>query len=62
MLHFYSLMTFLQSNLKQAWNRDHNIGLFVIFIRPAALTWLLFALPIAVIPVLSSASVTFTCV
>lgn len=32
MLHFYSLMTFLQFNLKQAQNTDHNIGLFVIFI------------------------------
>jgi len=40
MLHFYSLMTFLQSNSKQAWKRDHNIGLFVTFIQPAALTWL----------------------
>lgn len=54
MLHFYSLMTFLQSNLKQAWNSDHNIGLFVIFIGPAALTWLLF------VPVFTFACMTFT--
>lgn len=42
MQHFYSLMTFLQSNSKQTWNRDHNIGLFVIFIGPAALMWMIF--------------------
>lgn len=43
---FLSLMTFLQSNSKQAWKRDDNIGLFVIFILTAELTRVLFVFPL----------------
>lgn len=38
MLDFYSLMTFLQLNSKQAWNSDHNIGFFVAIIQLVAST------------------------